>query len=94
MTAKIRIMYGYVTVPSRNSRHVFQSITSLHSQHCTAKLLLRVGLNIARIYTVHMKPALKGIPTIWHFECGDVIEVRDGIIHRTSTYVSILYFCD
>ena len=37
-------------------------------------------MNTYHTYTVHMSPTLNGSSALKHYECGNVIEIRNGIM--------------
>ena len=54
--------------------------------------MLRRFIRYSCIYEVRMSPTLNGSSVIQHFECSNVIEIRDGITFDFHTGLPHMYY--
>ena len=73
----------------------------LRSKRSSMKLPLRVGsyalgklMNTYHVYTVRMNSALNESSALEHFECGNTIEIRNGIMFRFLPEATTHALCD
>ena len=76
----------YVAVPGRNRPLCILSMV-LRLKHCNRELMLGVGLNTlckrasySWVYTVRMSPTRNGSTALQCFECGNALEIHNGIM--------------